>query len=53
VQLGQQQFLLGIPGLVIRDGLGGQRLPGSLRPVCGAPDLSAFPLGRGGQPASQ
>jgi signal transduction histidine kinase len=35
VQLGQQQFLPGIPGLVIRDGLGGQRLPGSLRSVCG------------------
>jgi hypothetical protein len=53
VPFGGEQVLLGLAGVLVRDGLVGQRVPGVAGPPCGAEDAAAFALGGGGQPAGQ
>jgi hypothetical protein len=51
VALGDDQLMMGDPGLLVRDVLGGQHIARSLRfPRC-SQDPAAFTLGGGGEPA--
>ena len=52
VALGREQFLPGRCGLVIGNFAGVGHVPGWVRPP-GTQDPDAFPLGRGGEPASK